>query len=365
MPSDSAAPSVKARYDSALKRLSSYMETIGRKRAPEDATYTEVNAEFDSQRLETLLESTTTALCNLMDASPSTGEAVGRLQTVQDECNNVLSQADCLIAELHSLAYTKVPPSKEKSDEGSNKKTPKIELSTFDEENPDIWFSQLEIQFLAAKVVDQHHRFAHLIRFLEKRHSVRINPILQEPSDKPYDKAKALLLDQYALSREQRIHRVFYQESLGADENAADILARVRPLLKDISTADLEKFIMYKNMPQSIKAHLAEHFDGVDAEDFQKRCDKLLISARHSASSSQANVVAATFSKKRAGSDFSKKSAPTASSAKKPSVCMFHRMYGDDAHSCTKRKCSQWREGLRFVKFVSVPENEKGTLTQE
>ncbi|CAB4046367.1 Hypothetical predicted protein, partial [Paramuricea clavata] len=85
-----------------------------------------------------------------------------------------------------------------------------------------------------------------------------------------------LLLDQFSLTKIQRLQSALFEEKRSSEEKTAHLLSRVDPLLESISIDDVRKFVLFSSLPDSVKQHVAPEFDSLSVHDFQRRCDVLL-----------------------------------------------------------------------------------------
>ncbi|CAB4045221.1 Hypothetical predicted protein, partial [Paramuricea clavata] len=167
----------------------------------------------------------------------------------------------------------------------------KIDVEKFDENFPELWFRRLEVQFEAASIVKSGSRFAELLRFLEKRHSLAIAAVLDDANPEyRYEEAKKTLLSLFQKDKPTRIASIL-GEKLGDGENFADIRARISPRVDDLNVDDFVKFVLFREAPRNLATHLATKFDELSLTDFQRAADQLLADERRRNGSSSVGAV--------------------------------------------------------------------------
>ncbi|CAB4045451.1 Hypothetical predicted protein, partial [Paramuricea clavata] len=292
----------KAKFLSAADRLDVFLDAYKCVDGIKPST-----AKAVSSRLDALVEIAVSAFDSLPEESSSE-----ETESMKKISSRLLSRVDQLTVLLDSV--------------------PKVELRPFDEEHADIWFDQLDVQFSVAKIDSEVHRFATLMRFLDSRQSLFVSPVLQEKETEQFTKAKALLLRQFSLSKVQRLDRAFFGEKRGSEEKTSHLLSRIRPLLRNTSIAEVEKFLLFNSLPDNLQIHMAKRFDSTSVDEFQEECDGLLeVQQRKEASSSvsviqSSSAVAAVWKTKNKG----KKNRADNSIHKTKRPCMPHLAYDNE-----------------------------------
>ncbi|CAB4044560.1 Transposon Ty3-G Gag-Pol poly, partial [Paramuricea clavata] len=144
------------------------------------------------------------------------------------------------------------PTTEPKSKTKPNKK---IFIREFDEQFPDVWFDQLEIQLEEAEIFDDAGRFAVLQRFVDSRQSLAIAPALKGEKGQRYQSAKKTLLSIYLPRTPAKIAAI-WSTRLGEGETAADLRAQIEPRAVDLNIQDIIKYIIYREMPSRIQTQL-------------------------------------------------------------------------------------------------------------
>ncbi|CAB4046192.1 Hypothetical predicted protein, partial [Paramuricea clavata] len=217
-----------------------------------------------------------------------------------------------------------------------------------------------------ALIIGEDQKFATLSRFLDAGQSLLISPILQNDGENPFTRAKDLLIERFALTAVQRIHRALFEEKRSSEEKTAHLLSRVDPLLEKISIDDIRKYIIFASLPESLKEHVATDFDSASVEAFRSKCDALLDVKTDKGASS----VAAVWSTGKLDGNKNKsgkknREANNANPKNGPRPCTSHLAYGKKAKTCRGPSCPAWLEGLRQVRFIDKEAGNEGATSTE
>ncbi|CAB4045488.1 Hypothetical predicted protein, partial [Paramuricea clavata] len=174
----------------------------------------------------------------------------------------------------------------------------KVDVGSFDETFPEVWFRKLEVQLDAAGLTRSSARFSELLRFLDTRHTLAISSVLDGSEDDKYERAKKILLTLFLPDKPSRISNILC-EKLGDGETLADLRARIGPRSADLTIDDFRKFILFREVSPNIATHLATSFDTLSLEDFQIAGDKLLAEERRRLAAN--NTIGAVGATKPAG----------------------------------------------------------------
>ncbi|CAB4046055.1 Hypothetical predicted protein, partial [Paramuricea clavata] len=272
--SSSSFPAAKAKFHSSADRLEVFIDYSNKI----DQTQLRVAvAKATSSKLENLVETVVKNYETFCETFPAiTDETISEDITLASKrSSDLLSRSDTLSVVLNTAIIGE--SSLSHKDETTKKaKLPKVEMRHFDECYPEIWFDEVEIQMKAAQISDEFHQFATLTRFLDSKQSLFVSGILRSKNPAPYTSAKEVLLQQYSLSKIQKIRKAIFEEKRGGEEKASNLLSRIEPLLKDVGNSDIKKFVIYHSLPESVKEHVALKFEESSVQDFTKACDALL-----------------------------------------------------------------------------------------
>ncbi|CAB4045885.1 Hypothetical predicted protein, partial [Paramuricea clavata] len=332
---------LKAKFNTASDRLEVFLDAY----ANPDKLRASV-AKATSSKLEELLQIFVTSFetfCETFPASPD-NSLPDEISSASKRSADLMARSDRLSITLESIflensSQIAVPTNKT---EKSNK-LPKVELRSFDEVNPEIWFDQLALQMRAAKITDEHHQFATLTRFLDSNQSLFISPVLKSNESSPYSAAKKLLLQQYSLSKIQRLRKAIFDEKRGSEEKTSHLLSRLEPLLKDTGIDELKKFLLLSSLPDTVKEHVATKFDSASVSDFSKECDALLDIRQNKEAGTVS--VSTVWNTKNIGKNSKRGKRSDNSKNRRP--CTSHLAYGSQARTCRGPSCPNWSEDLQ------------------
>ena len=79
-----------------------------------------------------------------------------------------------------------------------------VKLPSFWSGNPEVWFTQVESCFAIRKVTVQKTQFDHVIQALDNSTADRVQAVILNPSETPYDTLKAALIDAFGKTQAQK-----------------------------------------------------------------------------------------------------------------------------------------------------------------
>ena len=217
----------------------------------------------------------------------------------------------------------------------SRQRLPKFSFRDFDEDDPSFWFAQLEIQFKAQAVTLEEEKFALMQQFLTKRASDSIKDLTENPpAVNPFTAAVRQLNETFGQSLFDRLDKAFDMTAMDVDEKATGFRNRFRSLLKDASIDDIEKWAVYRVMPQAIKPTVVNS-DFKTSLEMAVAVDALLPSVRTSPQMRSTLAVSVC------------KVTKEVKKASKPrfELCDVHAKFGRFARSCSgtkEKKCAMW-----------------------
>ena len=211
----------------------------------------------------------------------------------------------------------------------------KISIRDFDEENPRLWFSELEHQFKARGITGQSAKFSCLSGVLGKGPSDVIARVTLAAEDNEssasFDDAKLMLLEAFELSRDERLDQVFNAQ-LDSDEKPSMFLGRLDVLLRDISMDHLRQWLVRRSLSAQFQITLLADKSINSAEELVKSADILV---RKNREEDAIHVVR------------NKQKSSAKSFVKSQSVlCYWHEKFGDKATTCAGtpvKRCPMWR----------------------
>ncbi|CAB4046051.1 Hypothetical predicted protein [Paramuricea clavata] len=242
--------------------------------------------------------------------------------------HNARAIASDSILILLNVAAGSLTSHKDVKEEGA-RRLPKIDFPPFDKSNPKLWFEQLEIVFKSSLIVSSDQKFAALLRLMDKSTSSLLSQVTRNNSENAYIEARTLLIKEFSLTKFDRV-KAYMDARPASDEKLTLFSSRVEVLIEDITMEDIRKFCLLRHAPPAVRLQLSgSSFEKFSVSDLLSEADTL---------TQRANMDALVVGAIHKGKGSGKK------------LCGFHRRFGKDAKSCTgKAKCSEWKNGLRFI----------------
>lgn len=220
-----------------------------------------------------------------------------------------------------------------------------IKVPPFWPEQPSVWFSQLESQFVIKNITSQHTKFAYVVANLTQEVAVRIPDIIATPPAAPYDTIKARLVSMFDLSDYQKAEVLVNLPAMG-DQKPTVLMDKMLHLLPaGHEPCFLFKFLFLQRLPADLRVHLMNSVSD-PPRDLAHKAD-ILWAARsapslHAVSQVQevepcfdAEVHALPARRQRSAQ------SPPVSARSGQGFCWYHAKYGSKAHKC-ESPCS-WR----------------------
>lgn len=135
-----------------------------------------------------------------------------------------------------------------------------LRLPKFWSSDPQVWFAQVESQFITSKVISQAQKFHHVVAALPPETAMEIRDIiLDPPAISPYDVLKAELVKRTSESEQRRLQQLISSEELG-DRKPSQLLRRLQQLLgakaPTFDTAVLRELFLQR-LPVNVRMILA------------------------------------------------------------------------------------------------------------
>ncbi|GFR08869.1 retrovirus-related Pol polyprotein from transposon 297 [Trichonephila clavata] len=128
-----------------------------------------------------------------------------------------------------------------------------VKVPPFWRENPDIWFSQMESQFVLAGFTAEITKFHHVFSALQPEELGIVGDIiLSLPAVKPYTALRTRLCSQYAESEEQRLRGLISGKQLG-DRKPSRLLLEIRSMADSRISEELLKSLFIQRLPTHVQ----------------------------------------------------------------------------------------------------------------
>lgn len=210
-----------------------------------------------------------------------------------------------------------------------------LKLPTFWTEQPIIWFTQTEAQFVLRNISVDSTKYYHVVAALDQSTAKRVITVLSNPpADGKYQALKDILTKTYGLSAAERASQLLHLPGLG-DGKPSEYMDNMLALLGAHTPCFLFRQLFTEQMPASMRPHLAR----IDVEDYRvlaQEADKLW----YSHSSTTCDVIAERNKPQpRQSTKYRPKPANATPSGENStpadnSECYYHRRFGAQARQC-------------------------------
>lgn len=131
-----------------------------------------------------------------------------------------------------------------------------VRIPPFWAADPEMWFAQIESQFLVANISRDDTKFGYVAGNLEARYAVEVRDILTNPpAEGKYLKLKSELIRRLSASQEQKTRRLLEQEVLG-DKKPSQFLRYLQGLAGSAVPDNLLRSIWLSRLPSHMQAIL-------------------------------------------------------------------------------------------------------------
>ena len=213
-----------------------------------------------------------------------------------------------------------------------------VKLPIFWSGNPEVWFTQVESCFATRKITVQKTQFDHVIQALDNSTADRVQAVILNPSETPYDTLKAALIDAFGKTQAQKDQEILNINGLG-DKKPSELLQHMNNLNADPKT--LFKALFLAQLPPEVRQILALS-DKTDIKELAKEADRVMEVSRLSGTSQVSSI---GFRKSggrnpdsRSGGRNPGDQHPVSKSDQQwpllPGLCKYHSKFGDRARSC-------------------------------
>ncbi|XP_032674655.1 uncharacterized protein LOC116845724 [Odontomachus brunneus] len=132
-----------------------------------------------------------------------------------------------------------------------------IRAPPFWPEEPELWFAQLEGQFLLGGITQDSTKYGHVIAQLETRYAREVKDvIINPPTNDKYAAIKNALIERLSASQEQRTRQLLEHEELG-DRKPSQFLRHLRTLAGTIVPEQLLRTLWLGRLPAQMQVILA------------------------------------------------------------------------------------------------------------
>ena len=157
---------------------------------------------------------------------------------------------------------------------------PKFRIATFYASDVDLWFNQIDTQFALHQIDDDDERYSLTCAALSGEIASDVRDVLLQPfRSNKYDSLKAILIERRGLTTPERVNKVISGEKIGSDIPSR-FLRRLQKTAGFGTKAVVGKAVIrqafIRQMPASIRAHLATQPDSASLESLAVLADRAL-----------------------------------------------------------------------------------------
>ncbi|KYN02153.1 PREDICTED: uncharacterized protein LOC108774490 [Cyphomyrmex costatus] len=138
---------------------------------------------------------------------------------------------------------------------------------------PDLWFVQMEAQFLTANITVDVIKYNYVIQCLDDTSLTEVNDIvLNPPATDKYATLKNRLGNSFADSAERKLHKLLNEVDLG-DRRPSQLLRRMRDLAQNGVSKEVLRSLWLHHLPQQIQVILTA--TKYDLEELSQLVDRV------------------------------------------------------------------------------------------
>lgn len=132
-----------------------------------------------------------------------------------------------------------------------------VRTPAFNADDPQLWFAQLEGQFVLASITTDSTKFYHVLAQLEPQHSAQVRDIIiNPPTTGKYEKLKAELIKRLSASQERKLKQLLMHEELG-DRKPTQFLRHLQQLAGTTVPTDFIRSIWSSRLPANLQTIVA------------------------------------------------------------------------------------------------------------
>lgn len=226
-----------------------------------------------------------------------------------------------------------------------------IKPPVFCQDQPDLYFIQMDSQFAVAGITADQTKYHHVISSLDAKYLLHISDIIRNPPENgKYDAVKKALIDEFADSGQKKVRKLIKDIELG-DLKPSQLLKRMKDLANCKIDDDVLKSLWIERLPESIRLVITIVDD--DSSQMALQADKMMevqqfsgVSAVQSKNPLLAEIEALRkeIAVLKAGNNSKQKeNQPNRSRSRSRSkskvrfpFCRYHYRFGDKARKCVE-----------------------------
>lgn len=224
----------------------------------------------------------------------------------------------------------------------------------FWQQNPVLWFAQLESQFVLAQVTTDHTKYSYVVAALSEEMALEVQDILSSPPNVDrYPAIKNALITRLSQSEAKRLEKLLRTEELG-DRTPSQLLRRLRTLASNAVNDDILRNIWLSRLPpdaQKILTVCAGDLDALaqTADRISEMYPSVCVAAVRPQSETDSNFAALQAQitelttqvaalRTQNNSRRSRRYRSPGKRSRSPSatkLCWYHRRFGSEARKCS------------------------------
>ena len=136
-----------------------------------------------------------------------------------------------------------------------------LKLPSFWEDDIELWLAAVDHQFLLSNISTEQKRFSAILSALDYQVIRKVQNIIRNPGNQPYQTLKQALIKLYKISDDNRLDRLLHQTELG-DRKPTELLSELHSLLGESCNVgpDLDKLLrklFFDRLPPQVRLILA------------------------------------------------------------------------------------------------------------
>lgn len=149
-----------------------------------------------------------------------------------------------------------------------------VRVPPFWPDEPALWFSQLEQQFILSRVTTDDTKFSYLVSNLDLPYAREVKDVITNPPQTgKYDKLKSELIRRLSASQEKRVKQLLMHEELG-DRRPSQFLRHLESLAGPSVPKDFLQTLWSSRLPQNIQTVIASQTE-LPLEKLAELADKV------------------------------------------------------------------------------------------
>ena len=208
-----------------------------------------------------------------------------------------------------------------------------IKPPPFYKRNPDMWFTQMESQFILSGIKNENTKYHHIISTLPE--DIASDLLLSSNENKSYEDLKQQVLSNLKANKHQLIEEALQTVEMGS-RRPTQVMCDIKRKFSEVGlTVDdsIVKSRLISALPSSIRAALVGH-DQMPLEDFAKVADSMVAVMTSTTPYASVNEAAVQQQRNPNQQQFNNSTARPFHANQRPKICSSHIYYASVARTC-------------------------------